>query len=41
VRLAEAREDLVRAAGLCDNVRERELLLSPASTINDGSAVHS
>jgi predicted RNA polymerase sigma factor len=27
-RLAEAREEFVRAADLCDNDRERELLLS-------------
>jgi RNA polymerase sigma-70 factor, ECF subfamily len=29
-RLAEAREEFERAAGLCDNARERELLLSRA-----------
>jgi RNA polymerase sigma factor (sigma-70 family) len=31
-RLAEAREEFERAAGLCDNERERELLLSRAVT---------
>ena len=29
-RLAEAREEFVRAADLCENARERELLLSRA-----------
>jgi predicted RNA polymerase sigma factor len=29
-RLAEAREEFERAADLCDNQRERELLLSRA-----------
>jgi RNA polymerase sigma factor (sigma-70 family) len=37
-RLAEAREEFVRAADLCDNERERELLLSRAASTPTASS---
>lgn len=36
-RMGEAREEFIRAAALCRNARERELLLSRALTCNPGS----